>query len=147
MEIVYRALLTYVAVWVLLRAMGKRELAEVTTFELVILVMLGDLAQTGVTQEDMSVTGSLLAISTMALLAVGASTLAVRFPRVRRSLEGVPSVVIRDGAVLDETLRRQRIAVDELLEALRKNDIAQVSDVRWGFVESDGTFSFITAGD
>lgn len=144
MEIVIRAVVIYAAVWLLLRVMGKRELSEVTAFELVILVMLGDLAQTGVTQEDMSITGSLLAISTMSMLAVGASFVAFRFPSARRALDGTPSIVIRNGEVLTETLLLQRIAVHELLEALRKAGITDVRSVNWGIVESDGTFSFLT---
>lgn len=144
MEIVLRAVAVYVFLWLLLRAMGKRELSEVTAFELVILVVLGDLIQPGVTQEDMSVTGSALAVSTMAMLAVGTSAIGFRFPGSRRVLEGVPSVVVRDGRVDDEVLRIQRVTVDELLEAARKNGIGDLRDVTWGVIERDGTFTFLT---
>lgn len=145
MEIVIRAAVMFAALWLLLRTMGKRELSEVTAFELVILVVLGDLVQNGVTQEDMSVTGSLLAVSTMGLLAVGTSVVTFRFPGSRRALEGLPSVVIRDGEIVREVLRLQRMSVDELREAVRKEGIADLGDVRWGIVESDGNFSFLTS--
>lgn len=143
MEIVLRAVAVYFVLWLLVRAMGKRELAEVTAFEMVILVVLGDLVQAGVTQEDMSVTGSTMAVATMGLLAVGTSTIGHRVPRLRNVLDGRPSVVVRDGRVLDEVLRLQRITFDEVLEAARKEGIADLRDVRWGIVESDGAFSFV----
>jgi uncharacterized membrane protein YcaP (DUF421 family) len=143
-EIVLRSVAVYVILWLLLRAMGKRELAEVTAFELVILVVLGDMVQNGVTQEDMSVTGSTLAVATMGLLAVGSSYVGFRVRRTRPILDGEPSIVVRDGEVLDEVLHLQRITREELDEAARKNGLADLGDVRWGIVEADGTFSFVT---
>jgi len=143
-EIVLRALAVYVILWLLLRAMGKRELSEVTAFELVILVVLGDMVQNGVTQEDMSVTGSTLAVATMGLLAVGSSVVGYRYRRTRPILDGEPSIVVRDGEVVDEVLHLQRITREELDEAARKKGLADLDDVRWGIVEADGTFSFVT---
>lgn len=147
MEIVLRAAAVYVLLWLLLRAMGKRELAEVTAFELVILVVLGDIIQQAVTQEDMSVTGAVLAVSTMGLLAVGSSVVGERWPRARRVLEGRPSLVVRHGVVDDEVLRLQRIPRAELEEAARKRGISDLRTVTWGIVETDGTFSFVEADD
>ncbi|HEX7134457.1 MAG TPA: YetF domain-containing protein [Iamia sp.] len=147
MEIVLRAAAVYVILWLLLRAMGKRELAEVTAFELVILVVLGDIIQQGVTQEDMSITGAALAVSTMGLLAVGSSVIGLRFPRTRPVLEGKPSLVVRHGVVDDDVLRFQRITRDELDEAARKRGIGDLGQVAWGIVETDGTFSFIEEDD
>lgn len=147
MEIVLRAAAVYVILWLLLRAMGKRELAEVTAFELVILVVLGDIIQQGVTQEDMSITGAALAVSTMGLLAVGSSVVGERIPRARRVLEGKPSLVVHHGVVDEEVLRLQRIPRAELEEAARKRGIGDLSTVAFGVVETDGTFSFVEEGD
>ncbi len=149
MEIVLRAAAVYGILWVVLRAMGKRELAEVTAFELVILVVVGDIIQQGVTQEDMSVTGAALAVSTMGLLAVASSVIGLRFARARPALEGRPSLVVRDGEVLDDVLRMLRIPRAELDEAARKRGIGDLAGVAYGIVETDGTFSFVEqdAGD
>lgn len=147
MEIVLRAAAVYVLLWVLLRAMGKRELAEVTAFELVILVVLGDIIQQGVTQEDMSVTGAALAVSTMGLLAVGTSVVGRRFGRARPLLEGRPSLVLRDGEVYDDVLATLRIHREELEEAARKEGLADLDGVGWAFVETDGTFTFVGRPD
>lgn len=143
MEIVLRAAAVYALLWVLLRAMGKRELSEITAFELVILVVLGDIIQQGVTQEDMSVTGAGLAVCTMALLAVGSSVIGRRFPASRRVLEGHPSVVVRDGKVLDDVVRLQRMTTEEIHEAARKRGYLTLDDLAWVIVETDGKLSFI----
>jgi uncharacterized membrane protein YcaP (DUF421 family) len=144
MEIVIRAAVIFFIIFVLLRAMGRRELAEVTAFELVILVVIGDLVQQGVTQEDMSVTGAVLAISTMALLAMAASVIGVRFPRTRPVLEGTPVVILRNGKPFDKAMHQERITEDEVKEEARKRGIADLSQVAWVILEPDGKFSFIT---
>ena len=144
MDIVLRSAVIFVVIFVLLRAMGRRELSEVTAFELVILVVIGDLVQQGVTQEDMSVTGAILAISTMGLLAVGASILSARFPRTRPVLEGTPVVILRDGRMFREAMRQERITPDEVREEARKRGIKDLAEVTWIIAETDGKFSFIT---
>jgi uncharacterized membrane protein YcaP (DUF421 family) len=146
MEIVIRAAVVFGVIFLLLRAMGRRELAEVTAFELVILVVIGDVVQQGVTQEDMSVTGAILAISTMGLLAVGASMVSARFPKTRPVLEGSPVVILRDGEMYPEAMKQERITVDEVQEAARKRGIRDLAEVQWVIVETDGKFSFITDG-
>ena len=144
MEIVLRSAAVFVFLWFLTRIIGKKELAEISSFELVLLVVIGDLVQQGVTQEDMSVTGSTLAVATMGLLAAGSSYVGFRFRRTRPILDGEPSIVVRDGEVLDDVLHLQRITREELDEAARKKGLADLGDVRWGIVEADGTFSFVT---
>jgi uncharacterized membrane protein YcaP (DUF421 family) len=143
MEVVARAGVVYVLLWGLLRVMGKRELAEVTAFELVLLVVLGDIVQQGVTQEDMSITGGALAAGTMGLLAVGTSLVGRRFPATRPLLEGHPSVVFADGAFVDETLRLLRMTAGEVREEARKRGYRDLGDLEWIIVEADGKFSFI----
>jgi len=146
LEVVIRAAAVYTILWVLLRAMGKRELSEISAFELVILVVLGDIIQQGVTQEDMSVTGSALAVSTMALLAVGSSIVGRRFPASQRVLEGRPSVVVRDGRLIEEVMRYQRMTAEEIYEAARKRGYDSLDGLAWVIIESDGKFSFIERG-
>jgi uncharacterized membrane protein YcaP (DUF421 family) len=147
MEIVLRAAVIFFVIFVLLRAMGRRELSEVTAFELVILIVIGDVVQQGVTQEDMSVTGAILAISTMGLLAVGASIVSARFPGTRSVLEGTPVVILRDGQMFLEAMRQERITPDEVREEARKRGITDLAKVAWLIAESDGKFSFITHDD
>ncbi len=91
MEVVFRAAVIYFFLWFITRVVGKRELGQMSAFELVLLVTMGDLIQQGVTQEDYSVTGAMLAVGTFALLMVAFAHLSWRFPRARPALEGCPS--------------------------------------------------------
>jgi uncharacterized membrane protein YcaP (DUF421 family) len=143
MEIVLRAVSVYLMLWVLLRIMGKRELAQLTAFELVLLVIIGDIVQQGVTQEDFSVTGAFLSTGTMAMLIILTSAVSWRWGKTRRVIEGVPVVVVRDGELIDEALRLEHLTVDELKEAARQEGIADLGDVSWCVLERDGRFSFL----
>lgn len=143
MEIVVRALVVYLFLWVLLRGMGKRELAEMTAFELVLLVVIGDLVQQGVTEGDMSLTGIALAIAPMALLIMASSYVSSRWPRSTTFLEGRPVVVVRHGEPIDEVLHHEHVPLDEVLQAARKDGISDLADVDWCILEPDGKFSFL----
>lgn len=144
MELVYRAAVIYFFLWFITRVIGKKELGSMSPFELVLLVTMGDLVQQGVTQEDYSLTGSVLVIGTFALLLVLFSWVSFRFKRTRPALEGMPVVVVQDGAMRKEVMGYERLDEDELHEALREQGIADLAKVRYGVLEPDGKFSFIT---
>jgi uncharacterized membrane protein YcaP (DUF421 family) len=141
-EIVIRAGVMFVFLWLVTRALGKRELAQLSAFELVLLVTMGDLVQQGITQEDYSVSGGMLTIGTFALLSVALSYISWRFPRSRPVLEGRPVVVVRGGETQDKVLAYERLPVSELLEAARKEGIRDLEDVELAVLENDGSISF-----
>jgi uncharacterized membrane protein YcaP (DUF421 family) len=143
MQIVVRAFVMYVFILLLLRGMGKKELSDLSAFELVLLVMMGDLVQQGITLEDQSLTGAMLAIGTIGLLVIAFSYLSFRWTRTRHILEGVPVVIVRDGKPVAATLRRERLDVEELLGAARSQGIADLGEIRIGLLEPDGKFSFL----
>ena len=143
MEIVARTTVIYLFLWVVARGVGKRELAELSAFELILLVTMGDLIQQGVTQEDMSVTGAALAVGTLAFWILVFSYLTFRFRGLRRGLEGAPIIVVRNGRLLDEVLRMERVTLDEVKEEARNQGIADLDDVEFGVLEPDGRFSFL----
>ena len=144
MELVLRATVVYFFLWLVTRGVGKRELSEMTAFELILLVVMGDLIQQGVTQEDMSVTGAILAVSTLAFWIVVFAYLTFKFKRPRSVLEGLPVVVIRDGAPLVNAMKLERVTLEELKEEARDQGLADLGDVRLAVLEPDGKFSFIT---
>src|SRR2546423_3850075 len=117
METVLRATIMYSVIWVLMRAIGKKELSGMSAFELVLLVVMGDLIQQGVTQQDTSVTAAVLAVSTMALLVVVTSYVSFRWNRLAKVTDGVPVVVVRNGRVQRELMKIERLTEDELHEA------------------------------
>jgi uncharacterized membrane protein YcaP (DUF421 family) len=143
MDIIIRALIVFVFVYLVLRALGKRELSEMTSFELVLLFVVGDLVQQSITQKDTSLTAAVLAISTIALLIAAQSYVVFRFQRTRPVFEGEPHVIVSNGQVLEQALQRERMTTDDLKVAARQQGIADLDDVRIAIVEADGKLSFI----
>ena len=143
MEIIVRATVIYFFLWMLTRALGKRELAEMTAFELLLLMVTGDLIQQGVTQEDTSITGALLAVGTIGAWILIFSFLGYRFRPARNLIEGVPVVVVRDGRPIEPALRLERVVLDELLESARNQGIGNLREIRLAILEPSGKFSFL----
>lgn len=143
MDIVLRATTAFFFIFLLTRIIGRRELGNLEPFDLILLVVLGDLIQQGVTQSDYSVTGLVLAAGTIALLTVVVSYVSFRFPVTRPLLEGQPIVVIQDGNVLEQNLRRERLTRQELAEAARLQQIPSLDQVSWAILEKGGQISFI----
>jgi uncharacterized membrane protein YcaP (DUF421 family) len=143
MEIILRSTAVYFFVYLLLRAMGKRELGEMSPFELVLLVMIGDLVQQAVTQEDYSVTGAVLAVGTIGFWVVLSSYIAFRSKRASNILESPPIIVIKNGRIQHEVLHTERVNESDLKESARKHGIADLRQVALAVLESDGKFSFL----
>lgn len=146
MDIVVRAAVAYVFIVFLMRVIGRRELSSLAPTDLVLLVVLGDLIQSGVTQSDTSVTGVLLAVSTFGVLGGGSSWLVFRSRRAARIIEGQPLILVENGKVIEVNMRSQRISLDDLLEAARAQQIGRVSEIKWAVLETSGTISFIPNG-
>jgi uncharacterized membrane protein YcaP (DUF421 family) len=147
MQILGRSVALFLFVWIISRAIGRKELAELSSFELILLIVMGDLIQQGVTGDDRSVTGAMLAVATFALLTVGFSYAAFRSSRLERLVEGQAVIVVKDGTPLEEILAVERLTVDEVREAAREQGIADLAVVRLGILESDGKFSFLRSDD
>jgi uncharacterized membrane protein YcaP (DUF421 family) len=143
MDIALRAVILFSFVLFITRVMGRRELSSISPFDLVLLIVLGDAIQQGLTQDDYSVTGAIIAVSTIAALQVGVSYLSYRSRHARRVLEGLPLVIIEDGKLIEANLKRERLTADEVAEEMRQQQIASLGDVRWGIVETNGSISFI----
>ena len=143
MDLVVRAAVAFVLVYLITRVVGRRELSSLQPFDLILLVMIGDLVQQGVTQNDFSVTGAILVGGTIALMTVAVSYLSFRFPRLRPALDGEPVIVVEDGRPIERNLRRNRITLEELAAAARQNQLASLDDVRWGVLETNGSISFV----
>jgi uncharacterized membrane protein YcaP (DUF421 family) len=142
-DIVLRSVVVFVVLLVLTRSLGRRELAELEPFDVILLVVIGDLVQQGVTQSDNSLTGTGLAVATFALLTVGSSYVAFRFRRARPMLEGEPLVLVEEGRPIDANLRRERMTVEELMSEARLQKIATLDEIRWAVLETNGRVSFI----
>jgi uncharacterized membrane protein YcaP (DUF421 family) len=143
MDIVIRAVFAFLFILLLTRIVGRRELNTLEPFDLILLVTIGDLVQQGVTQNDFSVTGLVLAVGTIGLLTVLFSYLPWKFQALRPILEGEPVIVIEDGKVIEKNLRRNRITQEEVAAEARTQQIASFDEVRWAVLETNGQISFI----
>ena len=142
MSIVLSAAAVFFLIWLVVRIVGKRELSEMAPFDFVILVVMGDLIAEAVIAEDTSVTGAVVAVATFGLLTVAMSWLSWRMPKRRSFFEGVPTLLIRDGRIVEESLRIERLNEADLLAAARENGIESLESVKWAVLEQDGAFSF-----
>ncbi|MEX2457979.1 MAG: YetF domain-containing protein [Actinomycetota bacterium] len=145
MEIVVRATVIFFFLWGLTRLMGKRELAQMSAFELMLLVTIGDLVQQGVTQEDMSLTGNMLAVGTIGVWILALSYVGYRWKAARPAVEGLAVIVVRDGRMIDEALKIERLTDEEVLAEAREQGIEDLATVRLGILEADGQFTFLKA--
>jgi uncharacterized membrane protein YcaP (DUF421 family) len=142
-ELVLRATAVFWFLWLVVRGTGKRSLSELTPLDLLLVVVIGDLVQQGVTQEDMSVIGAVVSVSVFVVWTFIADAIGRRSKRSARLLAGEPVIVVRDGAPLDDRLARERVTVEEVKEAARLKGIGDLEDVEFGILETDGKFSFI----
>jgi len=142
-DIALRGIVLFLFVYLLTRVIGRRELSSLQPFDLILLIVLGDSIQQGLTQDDYSITGAVIAVGTIASLQVLTSWSAFRFPWLRRALDGHPVVLVEDGKVIEKNLRRERLTIDDLAEQARTNELASIADVQWAIFEPSGTISFI----
>jgi uncharacterized membrane protein YcaP (DUF421 family) len=143
MDIVVRAFFAFLFVVIVTRVIGRRELSSLEPFDLILLIVLGDLIQQGVTQSDYSFTGLVLAGGTFTLLTVLVSFVVFRFRRVRPLFEPEPLILVEDGKLIDRNLRRERLTSEEVAAEARLQQIPSLADVRWAVLETNGKISFI----
>ena len=143
MDIVLRGIVVFFFLYMLMRIMGRRELSTLEPFDLILLIILGDAVQQGLTQDDYSLTGAMLAVGTIAALQVLVSYVNFRFPRMRPILDGEPVVIVQDGKPIDRNLRRERVTIEDLLGSARSQNIGSLDDVQWAVLETNGQISFI----
>jgi len=146
MDLVVRMTVVYVFVFVLTRAIGRRELSTLEPFDVIMLVVIGDLVQQGVTQSDYSITGAMIVLSTLGLLTAGLSYLNFKVPALRPVLDGEPIVLVEDGRLIEANMARERITREDILSRARVQQIATLDAVRWAILETNGEISFIERG-
>jgi uncharacterized membrane protein YcaP (DUF421 family) len=143
MDLVFRTVAIFVFILFVTRVTGRRELNSLEPYDIIVLVVLGDLVQQGVTQSDNSVTGAVIVISTIMVLSVIAGWVGFRFRPARRVLQGEPLIVVDDGRPVTRNLRRERITIQEVETEARIQQIGSLDEIRWAVLETDGQLSFI----
>jgi uncharacterized membrane protein YcaP (DUF421 family) len=143
MDIVIRAVAAYVFITFLLRIIGRRELSTLGASDIVLLVVMGDLIQNGVTQSDYSVTGVFLAVSTFAMLTLATSMLAFKSRKAQILLEGEPLILMQNGKAVEKNLRSERLDLRDVAEEARGQGIEKLADIKWCVLETSGQMTFI----
>lgn len=143
MDLVIRATIIFFFIFMVTRIGGRRELTTLDPFDLILLVVLGDLVQQGITQSDESVTGTLIVISTITLLTVAVSWSSFRFRWLRLITEGEPIVLVKDGKLVERNLKRERLTRGDVEEGARLQQVASLEEIRWALLEKDGSITVI----
>lgn len=144
MDILIRALVIFLFLWLVVRVGGKREVAQLSAFDMILLITVGDLVSQGIVQEDYSVTAAVIAVATFTLAGIALNAFTFRYPRFRPWLAGRARVVVRDGEALLDTLAGERMTIQDVNEAARGQGIRRLRDIELCVLENDGSFSFFT---
>lgn len=147
MDILIRSVVIFLLLWLIVRVGGKREVAQLSAFDMILLITVGDLVSQGVLQEDYSLTGAVIAVATFTVAGLALTHLGFLFPSFRPWLAGSPRVVVRNGEPQLRTLAGERMTLTDLHEAAREQGIRRLADVELCVLETDGGFSFFTVGD
>lgn len=140
----FRALAIYVFLLVIFRITGKRTLGEVTTFDFVLLLIIGEATQQALLGDDFSVTNALLVITVLIAAEVFLATIKQWFPTVDRVMEGRPIVLVRDGKKLEDRMKREHIDDEDILEAARSTQgLARLDQIKYAVLERNGEISII----
>ena len=142
-EILLRTFVVYLTVLTLLRIAGKRELGQMTPFDLVVILVIANAVQNAMTGGDNSVTGGIIAATTLTVTNIAVGRWGNRIPFFRRLVASEPRVLLRDGTPIKEALDEERIGIEELEMAAREHGIADLGEVTAAVLEEDGSISVI----
>src|SRR3954471_20809252 len=137
MDLAVRAVVLFFFVFLLTRIIGRRELSSLEPFDLILLIVIGDAIQQGLTQDDYSITGALIVVGTFAMLQVLFSFLSYRFPALRPALDGEPIVIVQDGKPIERNMKRERLTIEEVMVAARQNQVASLDEIAWAVLETN----------
>ena len=144
MDIVLRAFVAYVFILFLMRVVGRRELSSMEPSDVILLVVIGDLVQNGVTQSDYSVTGIVLAAGTIGVLATITAVITHRWSRIRNVIEGEPVILVQNGKLIERNMKNERLTEDEVMEQARlQQGVESLDEVKWAVLETSGSISIV----
>jgi len=143
LEKILRPILVYVALLLAFRFLSKRDLTQNTTFDLLIVLLLSNVVQNALIGEDNSILGALVGAATLLLLSTGLNRLTSKNIKARRLLEGDPILLVHNGRILDDNMQKYAVSRPDLNAGLRGQNMITLGDVRYAFLELDGTISVI----
>ena len=142
-EIIIRTLIIYLAILIGLRLSGKREIGQMTIFDLVVLLLIANAVQNAMVGSDTSLIGGILAAAVLLAVNLVVARMRLRWPRLRRWVEGTPTLLILHGKIIPNHMLREGIDEETLLAILREHGLADVSEVDMAVLEIDGSVSVV----
>lgn len=143
-SVVIRSLLVYLFVFLILRFSGKRTLGEMTTFDFVLLLIISEACQQALVDDDHSLTGAFLSITTLVFVDIMISLASSKWKKVDKVINGVPLIILMDGKLLKERMEKARIDESDIMEAARKlRGIDSIDKIKYAVLEKDGQISII----
>ncbi|MFC6840581.1 DUF421 domain-containing protein [Xanthomonas theicola] len=146
-EFILRAVLVYVAVLTMVRVSGKRAMGQLTPFDMLLIVLLGNAVQNALLGKDTSLGGGLLLAATLIALNFGVGLVASRSRRIERLIEGEPVVLARDGHVFGQVLRRELVSNADFEAAMRQQGCPGIDNLRLALLETNGHITILTSKD
>jgi uncharacterized membrane protein YcaP (DUF421 family) len=144
MDPVLRAFIIYFAVWLFIRLSGRRTLAELTTFDFVLLLIIAEATQQALLGDDFSVTNGLLVVLTLITINIALAVLQRYWPPIGKVFNGVPMVIVEDGRPLRELMERARVEDEDVLEAARRlQGLERMDQIKYAVLEKSGGISII----
>ncbi|MBH3441609.1 MULTISPECIES: DUF421 domain-containing protein [Pseudomonas] len=144
MDAVLRAAAVYLVVFIIFKIAGRRTLAEITTFDFVLLLIIGEATQQALLGDDFSVTNAALIIVTLVVIDIGLSLVKERSPKLARFIDGMPMIIVENGQVLKARLNKVRLAEEDLLEAARTtHGLERMDQIKYAILEKNGAISII----
>jgi uncharacterized membrane protein YcaP (DUF421 family) len=148
MNPVLRAVVMFAVLWLVFRIGGRRTLAEITNFDFILLLIIGDATQQALVGDDHSIVTAALVIVTLLLLDLIMGRLAISGVGMRRVIESAPVIVVEKGKALDAVMRREGVDLEEVMAAAReKHGLQTVGDIKYAIVERHGGISIVPADD
>ncbi len=144
MDIILKAAVAYVVLWIIIRLSGRRTVGQLTTFDLLLFLVIGGVSARAIMGQDYALTSAFLVVMTIVLIDVGLSLLERDSPSLSRILKGVPTLVVENGRVLEGRMRRCRLTEDDVMQSARRvRGIHRMEDIRFAVLEADGSISII----
>jgi uncharacterized membrane protein YcaP (DUF421 family) len=145
-EIILRTAVVYVVVLVLLRAAGKRELGQMSPVDLVVILVISNAVQNAMTGGDNSLIGGIIAATTLVAMNLVFARIGHRIPLIQHLFEGEPTLLLKDGKVIEKAVRDENVDLDEIKMAAREHGIDDLAEVSGAYLERDGSISIIPKG-
>lgn len=146
METVVRVAVIYIALLLFFRVIGKRELSQMSSFELVTLMLIPEIVSQAIQHDDYSLINALVGVATIFTLVVLTSVLTHLSRRVAEFTDGRPTVLVREGKLVEDALDLERIQPEEIFSSMHQVGLESLAQVKWGILEPDGKISIVPFG-